>query len=95
MDLQAPAYLKIKKVVGSEVLEAALEAGFVGSQKEELQPEAVGMQDLIFVLILQISAPGMQLGSSLTLKSSSYRREILGWKELGRACWVRGEAMME
>lgn len=55
MDLQAPAYLKIKKVVGSEVLEAALEAGFVGSQKEELQPEAVGMQDLIFVLILQIS----------------------------------------
>lgn len=46
----------MKKVVGSEALEAALEAGFVGSQKEEFQPEAVGMKDFIFVLILQISA---------------------------------------
>ena len=46
----------MKKVVGSEALEAALEAGFVGSQKEEFQPEAVRMKDFIFVLILQISA---------------------------------------
>ena len=46
----------MKKIVRSEVLEAALEAGFVGPQEEEFQPEAFGMKDFIFVLILQISA---------------------------------------
>ena len=46
----------MKKVVGSEALEAALEAGSVWFQKEEFQPEAVGMKDFIFVLGLQILA---------------------------------------
>lgn len=52
----------MKKIIRGEVLEAALEAGFVGPQEEEFQPEAFGMKDFIFVLILQISASGNAAG---------------------------------
>lgn len=52
----------MKKMIRSEALEAALETGPVGSQEEEFQPEAFGMQDFIFVLVLQISASGNPSG---------------------------------